>query len=402
MRSIKYVSYGDTTGYGLSGLAYIRGLLNQGCRVQWLPIFWGAQGLQYWHPSLGREVLEVVNASKGDPSLRDIHAILDATTQADDTDHETVIHHLIPEYMPDTEPGKRNLAYCAWESDRIPAHWPVLLNRYDAVFVPSRFNAEVFVAGGVTVPVHVVPHIRRHAHEETTPAQRAQLRSQLDIPSHHFVFYSIGAWMLRKDFPRLVQAFIEEFERQEPVSLLIKTSTYAVHHALPHEDGKHTLQMVQEAVDETHARCGRLGGHVAVIAADGISGAWIDCIHQLGDAYVSLSRAEGWGMGGFEAALLGRPVLMTGWGGVLDYLGEDHPLNLGYRLEHIDWPGTSYAPDHRWAVTDVADVRRKLRAVFESSRSASDWAFERAAELSEHIGERYAEARVMRDWLKCF
>ncbi|WP_217619465.1 hypothetical protein, partial [Achromobacter sp. GbtcB20] len=88
-------------------------------------------------------------------------------------------------------------AYCTWESDRIPAHWPAILYRYDGVLVPSRFNAEVFRAGGVTVPLHVVPHMRRHAHDDVTPQERADLRRQLGIGADAFVFYTIGAWMLR-------------------------------------------------------------------------------------------------------------------------------------------------------------------------------------------------------------
>ena len=39
-----------------------------------------------------------------------------------------------------------------------------------------------------------------------------------------------------------------------------------------------------------------------------------DAIHAIGDCYVSLTHGEGWGMGAFDAATLGKPVLITGWG----------------------------------------------------------------------------------------
>ncbi|MGV3653590.1 MAG: hypothetical protein ACO1N5_05170 [Noviherbaspirillum sp.] len=391
--SVKYLSYGDTTGYGLSGLAYLRGLLNLGLAVYWRPVFWGSQGLQFWSPQMGANVLEAVRASAGDPSLRDLPAIMRLT--ADPKPYDIVISHIVPDYLPSCfEQGKTNFAYCAWESDTIPSHWPAILNAFHAVMVPSSFNAEVFRAGGVTVPIHVVPHIRRHAHEDVTPEQRNDMRRQLGVGEAKFVFYSIGAWMLRKDFPRLIEAFLQEFAEDEPVALLLKTSNKPVHFPLPHERGKTSLQLVQEAIQDAARKHGRSRATIALLAGDGVSGGWLDCLHQAGDAYISLSRAEGWGMGAFEAALLGRPVLMTGWSGQLDFLGPDHPGLIDYRLEPIDWPNTTYGPDHHWAVADIADTRRKMRDLFER-RGQPD---EDARRLSERIANRFSEAAIMRQY----
>jgi glycosyltransferase involved in cell wall biosynthesis len=391
---IKYISYGDTTGYGLSGFAYLRGLINLGLDVHWQPVFWGAHGLQFWAADMSPQLLEIVRASPGDPTLRDLAAILSLT--AAPRAYDIVVSHVIPEYLPAClEEGKRNVAFCTWESDRIPADWPAILNRFDAVMVPSRFNADVFRAGGVTVPVHVVPHIRRHAHDDVTPAQRASFREQLGIAPDRFVFYTIGAWMLRKDLPRLIEAFLAEFGADEPVALCVKTSARPVHGVLPHEQGKTSLQLVQETVRAFAARHGRTGvPPVALLAGDGVGGGWIDCLHQVGDAYVSLARAEGWGMGAFDAAALGRPVLMTGWSGQLDFLGDDHPGLIDCTLAPIDWPGTTYGSDHRWAVADVGDARRKMRAQFERRGRADA----HARRLGETIANRYAEGAVMRQF----
>lgn len=394
--TIKYVSYGDTTGYGLSGLAYLRGLLNLGYDVQWQPVFWGPQGLQFWEPGMAPELLECMRAASADPSLRDLPAVL--ARCAAPRDCEIMVAHLVPEYLEAClEPGKRNYAYCTWEADRIPAHWPAILNRFEAVLVPSTFNAEAFRAGGVTVPVHVVPHIRRHAVDDVTPASRAGLREQLGFRHDDHVFYTIGAWMLRKDLPRLVEAFLAEFSASEAAALCIKTSARPVHFPLPHEQGKTSRELVQETIRAFAARNPRAQlPRIGVLAGDGLDGSWIDCVHGIGDTYVSLSRAEGWGMGAFEAAALGRPVLMTGWSGPLDYLGRDHPGLIGGRLEAIDWPGTTYAPNQRWAVADVADARAKMRYRF-IHRAAPD---PHARRLSETIANRYAEGAVMRQFAR--
>ena len=39
-------------------------------------------------------------------------------------------------------------------------------------------------------------------------------------------------------------------------------------------------------------------------------------LHARGDCFVSLCHSEGWGLGSFEAAALGNPVLITNYGTV--------------------------------------------------------------------------------------
>jgi hypothetical protein len=85
---------------------------------------------------------------------------------------------------------------------------------------------------------------------------------------------------------------------------------------------------------------------------------------------------------------------MTGWSGHLDFLGGDHPGLVDCTLEAIDWPGTSYGSDHRWAIADIADARRKMRAQFERRGRADA----HARRLSETIANRYAEGAVMRQF----
>lgn len=388
--AIKYISYGDTTGYGLSGIAYLRGLLNLGLQVHWKPLFWGPGGLQYWTPQAGPQALEIVRAAPGDPTLADLGAIMNATLQP--KDYGIVISHIVPDYYPHTiEPNKCNIAYCAWESDALPDHWPAILNRFDVVLVPSSFNAQAIRDAGVSVPVHVVPHIRRHAPDEITPDMRSRLRAQLGVPLGHFVFYSIGAWMLRKDFPRLIDAFVDEFGPDEPVALVIKTSTKPVHFPLPHEMGKRSMELISTAVRAAAARKGQPAPLVTALSADGLSGQWIDCLHATGDAYVSAARGEGWGMGAFDAAALGRPVVMPDWGGPVDFLGDEYPGLVDYRLEAIHWPGTTYTPNQHWAVADSTDLRRKMRAAFDE-RTQPD---PRLRATAERIANHFSEARIM-------
>jgi len=56
----------------------------------------------------------------------------------------------------------------------------------------------------------------------------------------------------------------------------------------------------------------------------------VEGLHCRGDCYLSLTHGEGWGLGAFDAAAAGKPVIITAWGGVLDYLDPAH-------ADLVDW-----------------------------------------------------------------
>ena len=129
------------------------------------------------------------------------------------------VAHLVPEHYPfvrDTVANGPLVAHTVWETDRIPRHWPALLNDTDLVVVPTAWNRDVFVAGGVRPPIAVVPHV------VCDPAP-GDVGAPLKLPDDVLVFYSIGRWDLRKSMFHTVQAFLDAFTANDPVLLVVKT-----------------------------------------------------------------------------------------------------------------------------------------------------------------------------------
>ena len=115
----------------------------------------------------------------------------------------------------------------------------------------------------------------------------------------------------------------------------------------------------------------------------------IDHLHTRGDCYVSLTRGEGWGLPAFDALLFGNPVIITGWSGQLDYLGDDYPLSVRYSLET-----TMNAPNDNchmrsesahWADADCGHAGKLMRWVFENREQASAIAKDRQAQLRKRF-----------------
>lgn len=390
---VKYIAYGNSSGYGLSALAYVRALHNAGVPVWWQPWFLGARPWR-WQPEDGLAALPLARAAEGDAALADLPSLIAATSRP--IAYDTVLVHTVPEHWPRfVEAGRRNVGYTAWETGSLPGHWPALLRTMDVVACPSRLCAGILAQGTPGGSVRVVPHIRRHAWSESARDDAIALRLRLRIPDDHFVFYTIGTWDPRKALADLLASFAHAFSAQDRVTLLLKTSAAVSNAAVG--GGTPAEGALREAVGCAQRDTGRTMANLAVIAADDISGRTIDAIHALGHCFVSLSHGESWGLGAFDAAVAGKPVLITGWGGQLDYLGADYPGLINCRqVEVSGWlPHASYQPAQSWAEADVQAAVGLMRGAAAGEPPLA----EAAARLRERLVNRYAEPIVVRELL---
>jgi glycosyltransferase involved in cell wall biosynthesis len=348
-RSWSYLSLDEDSGYGVAARRCIDALEQSGLALEWTPFVPGAGwGLAYEPmPWLGK-----------------------ANTSA-----SVVVAHLVPEYLPlirRRNPNVVLIGHTVWETDRLPDHWIDCLNSADLVIVPSKFSAEVVTASPVTTPVAIVPHVA----PQLPPSDSwAPARADSDT----FVFYTIAEWNERKAVFKTVEAYLKAFTGGDPVLLIVKSS---------HRDHTATGPVVGHAGPGTTAwAVARLiASHpdppaVRLVTSD-LSSSEISALHRRGDCFVSLCRSEGFGLGAFDAAAHGNPVVTTGFGGHLDYLA-DSPYLVGFKLVPvIDSAGfPSYAPDQRWADPDVEQGAALMREVVADPRRAAAVAGSSAAEI---------------------
>lgn len=368
MMGIKYVSLYEPSGYAVAAQRYLRGLIKRDLPVTWTPMVKGrGWGLGY-EPFLGKRI--------GD-QLLDPHCNRDL-------EYDTVVVHTVPEYFPlwrEREAGKRIVGYTVWETDKIPRHWPSALGQADRLMVPSEWNRSVFRTCGVTVPISVVPHIA----DRTVPPRFAALPDE--IRSTDFMFYTIGTWTNRKAVADLLCCYWDTFSADDSTILTIKTTKEDFTRSFMgrfHADTMRTIRRLRRRY-ESPAR-------ICVITRD-VDDDVIRGLHMRGDCYVSLCHSEGWGLGAFDAAAFGNPVIITGYGGQLDYLPEDLAYLVQCRAVPVrDRPGRrSYSPDQMWAEPDSAHASRLMRAVVENRDAAT----EKGALLKRHIEQNFVESAVV-------
>lgn len=391
MRGLKYVSWGDTTGYAVAAKAYVRALIAANVPLTWSPML---TGRNLYEPYLSRQW-----------SCAKLASVCNRVI-----DYDTVLIHTVPEYYPAVirearEAGHRVLGYTVWELERLPSHWPAILNQLDGVIVPCRWNAQVFRDSGVSVPIHVVPHLSQFEEIESTLTSTADQRRWQErlqaagAKSDAFVFYAVGFWSNRKALALVLEAFLDAFDASDPVALVLKTSRNDI--TRWHRHWRHGFRLRHPSPSVTVAQ--RLKAHscpapCVVVTDEGLTDAEMLALHRHGDCFVSLARTEGWGMGLFEAARLGKPVIACAYGGQTDYLGLDETCIVPHEMVPVNEPtwALSYRETDQWAEPSVAHASRSMRAVFESPQAFRV----RAVRQSERIRREFSADAITRRLLK--
>lgn len=375
MRAVNYIAPQDQTGYACAAAGYLRLLRSNAVDVRHVALEPDA-GLGLWY-DCGSAAVELAP---------------DAPT----------ILHCVPEYLPPLvhwlrEKGVHGpaIAMTVWETSRLPPHWASLLNRADALIVPSAWNRSVFLESGVRVPVYVLPHVSEFAGEPANALAIELFRSSLPAGfERRFLFYSISAWNWRKGNDLLVRAFERAFAGREDVGLLLKTTASS-------QDcgGSRIGRAVSRLAGTERLRRRVLAGQIRGVAA--LTGSWsadaMRALHTAADSYATLTRGEGWGMGLYESAIFGKPWVAPREGGHRAYLTDEAwPGLIRGRSVPVQVPGNrSYLREQRWFEADIDDAARRMRDVV----SRYDELKEQAEQAARALRETHSEDRLMQQLL---
>ena len=384
-RSLRYIGLGDSTGYAQAATALVQALSDHGTDIVWEPMLpSNAIGLGY----------APAKAKQAGPAtlwhLRNDHRLCD-----------DVLVHFTPEYFPHfiarerASGSRRIIGHTIWETDRLPAHWPDLISRVDALLVPTEWNRQLFRSSGVETPILVVPHVPRRSNGVATEADRKSLAARLPDLGGKRIFYTISTWLERKGIDLLVEAFTRAFDIGDPVALIIKTTPKDLERTHRERGFKGAHLDVRPQFEAMIRRSVLARGRIPPtihLLTDELSDGEIVALHELGDCFVTLFRAEGWGLGAFEAAAAGNPVISTGWGGPTAYLSPETAYLVDWSMVPVRpaEPNASYTSDQNWAEPIVGSAVTALRTV------AADWpsALQRGARAARYIREAFDAPRV--------
>jgi glycosyltransferase involved in cell wall biosynthesis len=245
-----------------------------------------------------------------------------------------------------------------------PARWERAFDLLDELWVGSRYVADTLAA---VAPVPVVRVPVPVSVPRTAPAGRTELG--LPAGPLFLTVFDYGGVFARKNPLGAVEAFRRAFAPGEQAALVIKCLGADRHSA------EHARLLEAVAGDE------RITVIDAVLTDEGMGALLASC-----DCYVSLHRAEGFGLPIAEAMLLGKPVVATRYGGPADYLTEHTGFPIRHRAAEIGPGNEPYPAGGTWAEPDIEHAAELMRHVVEHPEEAAV----RADRAREHMEREHS------------
>ncbi len=256
-----------------------------------------------------------------------------------------------------------------WELPVLPPAWLGPLQRLDALVAPSDF-----VRSALENALSGIPIIRAHV-PIRLPEPIAPDRRKFGLPDTAFVLltcFEPHSDPVRKNPQGAIEAFRSAWPDDPSVRLVVKVNNAVV--------GERTHPVMEHLRKEAD-RDPRL-----ILLDRPLP--YREVLELLAsiDVFVSLHRAEGFGLPMFEAMALGKPVVATAWSGNMSFMTYDAACLVGYQWRPVHGSLPVYRPEYlgrdcHWAEPSISEAVAWLDRL------------RRDPELCAAIGER-AKARV--------
>ena len=269
--------------------------------------------------------------------------------------------------------GRYSIGLWFWEVDRFPERWRDSFSLLEEVWAPTAHIASALQAL-TSVPVTT---IRIPIEPPPTLRSRAELGLDEDAFLYLFSFDYLSV-VERKNPLATIDAFRAR-SRRARARLLIKCINRS---AIP---------------SPTRSCAGGRGASEHPVIDGYLSPTDNTSLSALCDCYVSLHRAEGFGLGMAEAMYYGKPVIATGYSGNLDFMTASNSLLVDYHLVPIG-PGSIRirptavgVPSTSTPPADARIVRRPARGRELGATAAADIRRTHSPEAAGEIMRRRLE-----------
>lgn len=232
-----------------------------------------------------------------------------------------------------------------WETPLFPEDWRFSERLIHEIWTPSEYCAEVF-RKGLDLPVACRPH-------KIAPPEFANqdIRSKLNVRPDAFMglaIMDITSCPQRKNPWAHIAAWKEAFGSADDAVLVMKVRVS--------RRTAFVLTELRELAD---------GANNIKLITEDLSNSEISSLQHSCDVYLSLHRAEGYGLTIHEALLCDKPVLATHWSANTEFGPRfRNYTGISYELvRYDDWTRHYAETDFLWADADIAHAAAELGRV---------------------------------------
>jgi autotransporter strand-loop-strand O-heptosyltransferase len=280
------------------------------------------------------------------------------------------------------------IAYNVWESTLQPEGYFNKLKEFDELWVPSKWQRDCTIAQGYEPnKIKVVPEgvdVNTFYPETTSHELTSDGR---------FKFFLAGRWDYRKSIKEIIETFLETFDKDEPVDLIISVDN-------PFSgDG-------MESTEERLEHYGLSDDRIKILHFPPRE-EYIRILKSC-DVFVSCARSEGWNLPLIESMACGIPSIYSECSGQLEFaegkgipvkiIGEK-PVDASTYNHFNDSVGNYYEPDFNDLGKQMWDVvtnyqHYKQKALEESEVIRKDFSWERVAEIGINTINEFLDNRT--------
>lgn len=272
--------------------------------------------------------------------------------------------------------GSYTIACWFWELELFPSEWLPAIPKVDEIMVSSGFIRGV-IESVTDKPVLNVPLPVGEVEDS------GLTRSDFGLEDDVFVFLSsfdFNSSMARKNPCAVIDAFSLAFpNKRTNVRLLIKSS-----------NGHRYPEMLRVLLNAAAS------DRRILIRDDIIGRSDMQALQRCVDAYVSLHRSEGFGLGLAECMRLGKPVIATAWSGNMEYMTRDNSCLVDYQLIPVNEGDYVHHAGQRWADPCVDQAAAYMSRLVEDREFAVGIGERAAADISEKLSPHLAAQRIIR------
>jgi hypothetical protein len=306
-----------------------------------------------------------IHPSENKPQNKNVNLIVQDAISNSTTYDIGMVFYLAEYFIQHLQGKKRRIGYTMLEVDGVPSTWVQYINTYlTELWVPSTFNQRTFAASGVRVPIKVVPL--------GVDTNRFNPSVVPLIPNGgKYTFLCVCEWGERKNVHLLMRAFQSEFDKKEPVQLMLRIGVHDASVNIERELSQYDLRNV-------------------VLLSREYDLHQMPSLYKSADCFVLPSSGEGFGLPYAEAMAVGLPAIGTAWSANVDFMNNENSYLL--KVERIV-PAMARCPLYsgfNWALPDVTHLRQLMRHVYTNKEEAH----RRGMIASQYIMDNFSLVKV--------
>ena len=257
-----------------------------------------------------------------------------------------------------------NVAFWLWELEDFPEEWAIYTDLFDEIWTPAEFVSNA-VRTAAKCPVHTLPY------HVTAPTEEQYDRAWFGLPEDKFLFafmYDANSVADRKNPMAVVKAFMKAFSPEDAgVGLVIKANN-----GRPEDIEKLREQMK--------------GYENLYFVTENLKKTAVNSLLKCVDVFVSLHRAEGFGLGMAESMMVGTPSIATNWSANTEFMNPEVGCMVDYKLIALERDIEPYHKGSRWADADVDQAAVYMRKLYEEPEYYRNLSQKGYAYISEKLG----------------